>query len=175
MVLSHFFGCGWRLENISVLFVRYFDKGHWKIFLFYFENISLLFVRYFDKATNKGRWGPQGIEQQKIWKGNLFSYIPFFYKIQNLLLVFFFSLDDKNYSFYTIPLDGFFGRWRARPDFIFFKWILLVNFNFPQVCVGSCQLHSHSFIKTSNFTFHNLEETQAWHHLNYNPKRNPKS
>ena len=88
---------------------------------------------------------------------------------------FFLSLDDKNYSFYTIPLDGFFGRWRARPDFIFFKWILLVNFNFPQVCVGSCQLHSHSFIKTSNFTFHNLEETQAWHHLNYNPKRNPKS
>ena len=139
------------------------------------KNISLLFVRYFDKATNKGRWGPQGIEQQKIWKGNLFSYISFFYKIQNLLLVFFLLTGwQKLFSFYTIPLDGFFGRCRARPDFIFFKWILFVNFNFPQVCVGCCQLHSHSFIKTSNFTFHNLEETQAWHRLNYNPKKKSK-
>ena len=144
------------------------------------KNISLLFVRYFDKATNKGRWGPRGIEQQKIWKRKFVSYIfscNIFIDMELTCCVFdtFFLLPDKtNPLFYTIPLDGFSGSWRARPDFIFFKWILFVNFNFPQVCVGCCQLHSHSFIKTSNFTFHNLEETQAWHRLNYNPKRNPK-
>ena len=146
------------------------------------KNISLLFVRYFDKATNKGRWGPQGIEQQKIWKREFVSYI--FSLILFLLGLifnsssFFFSLAFCLTKLCSIVLYNslrwILGEVTARPDFIFFKWILLVNFNFPQVGVGCCQLHSHSFIKTSNFTFHNLEETQAWHRLNYNPKRNLK-
>ena len=91
------------------------------------KNISLLFVRYFDKATNKGRWGPRGIEQQKIWKRKFVSYI-FSCNFLYIWYIFFFSLANLIHCFIQFPwMDSRGADVHVQISFSsngFFSWIL---------------------------------------------------
>ena len=98
----------------------------WKIFLFYLSDILIkatgkyfsfilkIFLFYLSdiliKPLIKEDEGPRESSNRKYEKGICSPTFPSFTKYKIYSWYFFLSLDDKNYSFYTIPLDGFFGR-----------------------------------------------------------------